>query len=215
MRSRMRFLSQVLTLLCIMGIILNFGGCSKDTPLEPPVSREDRDPDFPPEISEVLAANVDDDYDIFCNDDNGYNFPLHGSHTFKLLTWGWRNRCQFYQGGVVWVSNGTKFYVFPGAITPPPGGEGQPVIITMTVDKDENGDLIFSFGPSGTQFNPRGLVRLSWKGLNPKHDEVVKLFYIDSDGQYNEQGADYIDYKGQSFYLFIDHFSRYAISKCR
>ena len=216
-----RFLVLALVMLCAVGIVLHFGGCSKVTPLEPEIRYEEAESSFPPEITKAMNVEGDvygditDEYDPDYWGDDEVDFPLYGSNTFQLLSSRWRWRGTFYQGGVVFVNNGTKFYVFPGAITPPPGQEGQPVTITIEVEQNEDGELIFTFGPSGTQFRPSGLLRLSWKGLKPDNDEVVKLFYIDSDDQYIEQKPRYIDVQGQCFYLFIDHFSRYAISKCR
>ena len=109
------------------------------------------------------------------------------------------------------VNGGSTFHLDQGALTPPlgtPPGQ-RSVTLTMLVERDKFRDeLIFTFGPSGCTFNPPAEVWFDWKDL---HSENATLYYIDSDGNYIPQTADYVDSQGQRMKLFIDHFSRYAI----
>ena len=96
-------------------------------------------------------------------------------------------------------------------MTPPPGTpERARVTLTMLVEKDKDRmELIFTFGPSGCQFSPAGEVWLDWKDL---HSEEATLYYIDENGAYIPQTPDHVDKQGRRMKIYIDHFSRYALS---
>lgn len=112
------------------------------------------------------------------------------------------------------VPGGSTFRLDNGALIPPPGTPyGDPVTITMLVEKIKGGkELLFTFSPSGCLFNPSLEVWFDWTDLNSNN---ANLFYIDSDGKYIEQGPESIDYQGHRMTLHIDHFSRYALAISR
>ncbi len=80
----------------------------------------------------------------------------------------------------------------------------------MVIEKNATGDeLIFTFGPHSSQFNPPAEVWFDWTDLDSKN---VKLFYINDDGNYEEMHPDRVDRRGQRMLLWIPHFSRYAVA---
>ncbi len=135
-------------------------------------------------------------------------FPIHALKTFSLIP-----GTHLYSGGTLQMGNGngSNFHVFDSSLTPPPGHpEGGAVTIEMTVDLDSlNKELIFTFGPSGCKFVPAARITLTYNILG-----VVNpvLYYIKPNGQYVRQTPDYIDIKHQFMYIYVDHFSRYAIA---
>jgi hypothetical protein len=137
------------------------------------------------------------------------DYPQSSAYT---ATW-WARR-DVYRGGALDLPNGSVFNFVAGSLTPPPDTPyGEPVTITMTCEKDVVADeLVFSFGPSGCAFNPAARVWLSYSDLGI---EVPTLYHIDDQGNYTEQEPDDIDYTGQWVVLYIHHFSRYALSRCR
>ncbi|GAB4364817.1 MAG: hypothetical protein Kow0042_03650 [Calditrichia bacterium] len=115
-----------------------------------------------------------------------------------------------YRKGAFSLPNNSEFSVAKNLLVPPPGiNWGEDVTITMTCEmRPLQNELIFSFSPSGCQFNPPARVTLHWADLNLL---TPTLFYIDENGNYIPQAPDEIDYNGQKMILYIDHFSRYAI----
>jgi hypothetical protein len=109
------------------------------------------------------------------------------------------------------LPNGSMFQLSHGSLTPPPGTPSQQAVtLTMSCERDSAGkELLFTFGPSGSQFNPPAMVTLSWKDLNV---EIPKLYYIDRDGNYIEQTPDDISVRGKWLRIYVHHFSRYAIA---
>jgi hypothetical protein len=93
--------------------------------------------------------------------DNSY--PQTCEHIYTY----WRAR-DIYRGGSLMMPNGTVVNLTAGALMPPSSTPwGEDVTITCTIDKDEtNNELIFTFGPSGCQFNPSVKVFLDYKDLN-------------------------------------------------
>lgn len=211
MKHLRRFLTLTMVLLFAAGIVLNFGGCSKEFPLEPQITGEEDTEDFPSTLSK-----------------KGDNFPQYAEHTFKF-----DKKKGYYKGGMLNTTNGSKFKIKDGDLTPPPGWtdgkgkkhrkNGDPITITMTVDKikvDKEEQIVFTFEPSGCTFSPSAELTLSWKGLKAKKHEDVTLALIEHDPAFPDKigepiGAYETDTRGQKFLMWIDHFSRYAISKGR
>ncbi len=133
-------------------------------------------------------------------------YPQHIWKTYK-----YRNQGIGYAGGNMKVNGGSTFHLEDGAIIPPPDIPfGDDVRIDMTVDKDKTtGEMTFTFGPHGCQFDPPAEVWFDWKDL---HIDIAKLYYIDDNGNYILQTPDAIDIQGKRMKLYIQHFSRYALA---
>ena len=116
-----------------------------------------------------------------------------------------------YQGGKIILSQGSQFELLYGSLTPPPELYGQNVTITVNVVEDAvSGELLFEFGPSGSQFEPAATVWFHYTGSS-----MPNLYYIDENGNYVEQPPDEIDTQNQWIMLKIHHFSRYALAWSR
>lgn len=119
-----------------------------------------------------------------------------------------------YNSATVNIPLVSKFQFDNGALTPPPGTpSGADVEITMEVDLvKKQGDryLVFTFGPSGSQFSPNATVTLDWSLLEYLD---VTLYYIDENNNYIPMSPDEIDIVNKKVTLYIGHFSRYALSK--
>jgi len=116
-----------------------------------------------------------------------------------------------YETTVIGHFNGSSLLIWEGSLSPPDYMKwGDPVTITMTVEKDPvNNQLIYSFGPSGCQFWPPASLWISWKDLG---SETAELYYIDETGQYVRQEFDGINLFDYTYLIFITHFSRYAVA---
>ncbi|MCA9735303.1 MAG: hypothetical protein H6696_15355 [Deferribacteres bacterium] len=116
-------------------------------------------------------------------------------------------------------ASGTSFSIVKGALIPPDDFPfGDPVTITMQIDKDPvNNELIYTFGPHGSQFDPPAMITLDYKYLETDVDisEIPTLYYIEENGDYIEQTPDYIDVSGKKVTIYAPHFSRYAIAHTR
>jgi len=139
--------------------------------------------------------------------DEGY--PQSASMTINYFR---ARKC--YRGGAMSLPNGSMFQLTYGSLTPPAGTSPHaPVTLTMACERDSAGkELLFTFGPSGSQFSPGAKVTLSWKDLNM---EIPKLYYVDHKGNYVEQTPDDIDVKGKWLVIHVHHFSRYALAWSR
>ena len=116
-----------------------------------------------------------------------------------------------YSGDNGRLENGSFFEFYNGALTPPsiiPWGEQ--IIITMRADKDPvTGELIYSFGPSGCDFEPAAILWLDYSDLGT---EEATLYYLDDEGNRVEHLPDEIDFFNKRMRIHIDHFSRYAVA---
>ena len=142
---------------------------------------------------------------------NNSRYPIIKSKTFHY------DEAQgYYSGGTITMGqgNGSHFHVFENSLIPPPFTvRGRDVTIEMRVDYDESlQELVFTFGPSRTQFMPRARIKLDYKLLNV---EKADLFYIDAQGNYISQTPDYVNPKKKFMYLYVEHFSRYAVAISR
>lgn len=137
------------------------------------------------------------------------SFPQYATHNFVS-----NSTTKSYSGGQLTVPGGTKLKVESGALTPPAGTpDGADVTITMLVERDSiNNELVFTFGPHGSQFNPPAEIWLDYSTLDIP---VAKLYYIREDGQYILMHADVDDRQNKKMMLLIPHFSCYAIAHSR
>ena len=107
--------------------------------------------------------------------------------------------------------SGSQFILQPESLTPPqeiPWGD--PVTITMTVEKDlVNNTLIYTFEPSGCVFDPPATLWISWSDLGT---ETATLYSVQKNNRFVPETADEIDYEGKKFMVVISHFSRYAVA---
>ncbi len=134
-------------------------------------------------------------------------YPMSASKTFAFS-----EIFNYYLGGGFSMkNNNSSFSLLPGALTPPSEiPVGEPVTITMQIDRDEiKNELIFTFGPHGARFNPPAAIKLDWKDMNVS---VPNLYYIDENGNYIPQSPDQIDFISKWMIIYVDHFSRYALS---
>lgn len=136
----------------------------------------------------------------------GTIFPLQASAISKFSN-------GTYNGTSVNIPAASFFKFENGALTPPAGTPlGADVEITMEVDLVKyKGDnyLEFTFGPSGCQFSPNATVTLDWSLLEFFN---ITLYYIDGNN-YIPMAPDEIDIINKKVTIYINHFSRYALSK--
>ena len=126
-----------------------------------------------------------------------------------IVVWNKVEGC--YESAKMEIVNGSVFKLKEGSLTPPPGTKDRkPVTLTMEMEFDQvKNELIFTFGPHGSQFSPRAEICLYWQELGINK---AKLFYIDDDGNYIQQEPDQMDFKSKKMTLYVDHFSRYALA---
>jgi hypothetical protein len=117
----------------------------------------------------------------------------------------------YYRGSSCNIPNGSFFEFGHGTLVPPENIPlGDELTITMRCDRDPvSGELIFSFGPSGCQFDPPAKVWLDWSELG---SPSAMLYYLKEDGGREEQLPDQIDVNNKHMCIYIDHFSRYALA---
>ena len=132
-------------------------------------------------------------------------YPMFGSD----FSYYWAGK-DIYKGTAINIPNGSNFSISNGALTPPPGTvPGSDVEITMLVEKDTvKNQLIFTFGPHGSTFNPPAEVIFDYSDLGISE---ASLYYIDENGNYIPQTPASISVKNNKMLIYIDHFSRYAI----
>jgi len=133
--------------------------------------------------------------------EESYTYPIWGKANFY-------NKKGVWQGGTIELSNGSKFTVEDGALTPPVPLASS-VYVSIRADFDSvNQQIIFSFTPSGCVFSPPAELILDYNDLGI---DIATLYYIDNDGNYIRQSPDHIDFQRRTITIYIDHFSRYAI----
>ena len=168
-----------------VGLALNFNACTEQSP---------------------LSANNDESTTTLAKvrtDASSYPQSTSGVVRFHKTK-------KQYRGLSLDLPNGSTFYVMGGALTPPADiAFGDPVTITMTCEKNSlNNELLFTFGPSGSQFSPAAVIELNWRDLGV---DVATFYYVDENGNYIEQNSDKINLQGKTMMIQVDHFSRYAI----
>jgi hypothetical protein len=130
-----------------------------------------------------------------------YTYPIWGKMNFY-------NKRGVWQRGTILLSNGSKFSVETGALTPP-HPLASSVYVTVRADFDSlNNEIVVSFTPSGCVFSPAAELILNYNDLGI---DVAALYYIAENGDHIRQTPDHIDYQKKTITIYIDHFSRYAI----
>ena len=187
--------------LLILGMTLNFSGCSKESTLGPENGID----------QELNLAKIKDKIITTSETDVSAQQVItsYQQKTSVTVVWDKEERC--YESAKLELANGSVFKLKEGSLTPPPGTKARrPVTLTMEVDFDQaKNELVFTFGPHGSQFSPRAEICLNWRDLGINK---AKLFYIDENGNYIQQNPDQMDVKDKKMYLYVDHFSRYALA---
>ncbi|MCH6559346.1 hypothetical protein IH799_03200 [candidate division KSB1 bacterium] len=187
MKNLKKFVSTLTAAALLAGLAIHFNACTEQSPLSSQTENS---------VS-VLAKGKPG------GQESEYNYPLYTDLTLLVNSKG------EFQGGQLKVENGTTFSFTYGSLTPPSGWTDEPIILSMEVDMDTTkNEMLFTFGPSGCQFNPSAI---SWFNYGDLGISAPKLYYIDSNGKYIEQAPEKIDYPGNKMLFRIEHFSRYAI----
>ena len=186
----------------LTGLALNFNACTEESPFAP--AENDADASI---TTLAKKGNKDknqdqDDNKDEKNDENqsdGYAFS--GSTTLKFEN-------GVYEGGKIKLGHGSKLTIAQNSLTPPPGTPaGADVTITMDAEL-VNDELIFTFGPHGSQFDLPAQLRIEYGYFGA---DLPLLYYIEN-GNYIEQTPDHVDTLGKFMLLHFDHFSRYAVA---
>ena len=187
MKPVKRILSSLSVAALLAGLAINFNACSEQSPMSSQTEN----------AVSVLAKEKTK------GKESEYNYPLCTDVTFLATSKG------SFQGGKLKIENGTTFSFKSGSLTPPSGWTDDRIILSMGVDKDiTKNELLFTFGPSGSKFNPSAVI---WFNYGDLGISAPKLYYVDSNGNYIEQSPEKIDHKGNKMLISVDHFSRYAI----
>ncbi|KAA3618867.1 MAG: hypothetical protein DWQ05_05730 [Calditrichaeota bacterium] len=202
---------QIMRRLIIVGmasIALLFAACNVNSPMNP---NQDQQSIETVAVDNVLGKSKTAEKASKKSENKGkvYDYPQFASR--KLA---YDQVEKHYAGGSMKAKNGASFKLQGGALTPPAGTpDGASVTIEMLIEKDEKTkELIFTFGPHGSQFNPPAEVWIDYSEIG---NNGVNLYYISDDGNYIEQEPEAIDRKNKKMMLLIPHFSRYAIAHSR
>ena len=203
MKTRRRIAALTVTALLTVGMTLNFSGCSKESAMGPSIEQKSNQ-----------AASLAKSNNGKAKGKNKQTAPVQINYPQEAeLTLVYDKEMRGFIGGNMHVLNGSKFHVNNCSFTPPNGmPKKKPVTITMKVDKigeGSNAQLIFTFGPSGSEFNPPAQIRLNWQDLGINQP---KLYYIKGQDKYEEMSPDHIDISNKTMILYVDHFSRYALA---
>ena len=134
------------------------------------------------------------------------NYPQNAVVDVKYF-----NNYNTYNGGNLNFVNGTKLQFLYGALTPPNNLNANKVEITGSIDYDIiHDELVFTFGPSGCQFQPAAELWLKYSDL--VGNGVPNLYYIDANGNYVPQAPDEVNMVQKWLKIHINHFSRYAVA---
>ena len=206
-----RLIASRMAMLLAAGMTLNFGGCSKDSPVGPTV-----DTDQQSELQILAKKGGRRAQSSTTLESSSTNTDVAESSSTSLAAGStteqgsmrsrYSKKWRAYTGGKIGLSQGSQFELLDGALTPPADLWGRTLTLTMNVIKEANNKLLFEFGPSGCHFAPAATVRFRYDGSNPK------LYYINDDGSYVEQQPDEVDIVNQWLVLKINHFSRYAVA---
>jgi len=200
MKQLKRFFRTVFTLIFSFSLIFALTGCNENASVNGP------------EAVNVAQQPVDGVTGVSLNKGRGgggssqLQYPLVGSKIFSL------KRNGTYGSGSITLDNGISFSLGTDALTPPSDIPfGDDVNITVTCERPNTGrnELTIEFGPHGCQFSPRAMVVLDWADLGI---DVANLYYINDNGDYVLQNPDQIDIQNKRMYLYLDHFSRYALA---
>jgi hypothetical protein len=218
MKTRKRITALTITALLTVGMTLNFSGCSKETTMGPTLEQEQKVDSLAKGKGKALGLDKQEE-----NTNNGVgqdkqdqvrnSYPQNDEK--ELI---WDEEAGAYEGGTLRVANGSQFHISDYVAIPPNGisnGKKRPINITMNVNKVSNahGEVLeFTFGPSGTHFLEPAEIRLNWEDLGLKNNEVPDFYYIEENGEYKKQNPSKVDKGNKWLYLYVDHFSRYALA---
>jgi len=181
-----------------LAILFLIGGCAKDTPVSPTDSLSGFS------SGPQTGASKFNTFDV-----------TSGSSTNNIIQTAevvirYKKNSNFYGNAILGHPNGSKLTILQNAFIPPADLWGQNVTISMTVEKDTlNNELIYTFGPHGSQFSIPASLWISWADLGSAN---ANLYYIDDNGNYIPQPYDGINLNDKTFLLYVNHFSRYAVA---
>jgi hypothetical protein len=199
--KQIRMNSKIFLVVLLVGLFLIIFGCEKQNILEPAATLSSsglKDASFYKGPSKDNSP-----------DNQGEDYPQSAS---RDLTY--NSNQTSYNGGNINIPGGSTFSVLNGSLIPPEGTQsGKTVTITMLAEKVKykgKSQLVFTFGPHGSQFTTPAEVIFDWTdlGINQAH-----LFYIDESGNYIPQNPESLDINNKRMTMKIDHFSRYAIGE--
>ena len=171
MKKSRNFIPSLTTAALVTGLALTFNACTEQSPLAPAENGADAS------ITTLAKKSH--------KDKKGHkdkNYAVSGSTTLKF-------KKRAYKGGKIKLDQGSKLTIAKNSLTPPPGTPaGAKVTITMNVEL-VNGELIFTFGPHGCQFDPPAELRIDYGDLGV---ELPALYYVEN-GEYVKQAPDHID----------------------
>ncbi len=189
MKPVKKIIKSLTTAALLTGLAISFNACTEQSPFAP--AENDADTSIT-----TLAKKGKKD-----KKDKDKNYAFSGSTTLKF-------KKGAYKGGKIQLGQGSKLTIPKNSLTPPAGTPaGADVTITMNVEL-VNGELIFTFGPHGCQFNPAAKLRIDYGDFGV---ELPGLYYLEN-GEYVEQAPDHVDTQGKFMLLHFDHFSRYALA---
>ncbi len=187
MKKSRNFISSLTTAALVTGLALTFNACTEQSPVAPAENGADAS------ITTLAKRGHRGRKDK--------NYAFSGSKTLKF-------KKRAYKGGKIELDQGSKLTIAKNSLTPPPGTpKGAKVTITMNAEL-VNGELIFTFGPHGCQFDPPAELRIDYSDLGV---ELPALYYVEN-GEYVKQAPDHVDTKNRFMFLNFDHFSRYAVA---
>jgi len=190
--NKMKKLSACFRLLGVLSFLaLLLGSCSEESPLQVNQSGKDI-------ISQPLQKR-------------SVNTPPLVEIQSASGTVYYKETLNHYAGMGFGHPSGSQFILQPESLIPPdeiPWGD--PVTITMTVEKDlANNTLIYTFEPSGCVFDPPATLWISWGDLGT---DSADLYLIGKNDRFVPEAPDVVDYEGKKFMVLISHFSRYAVA---
>ena len=195
----------VLVTFLLVGLSMNFGGCSNDSIFQPEVNENQSDDEMT--LNKISPENPS--YDIM------ENLPSSYPQYISCVVF-YQAGQNAYLGGIMNVPGGSMFKLAGGSLIPPADiSYGEDVILTMEVNKVKikgNEVLEFTFGPHGSEFITPAEVTLDWTDLGI---DIANLYYIDDNNNYIPQTPDQIDVKNKKITLYLSHFSRYALAHSR
>ena len=141
----------------------------------------------------------------------GYSYSMPSVYSTTGTVYYQRSQ-KVYHGLMLYMpANNSTFYFNKGSVSPPETiQKGKDFNLTFSLEKDTvNNELIYTFNPHGCTFDPPAELVLDYAELNT---DSPQLFYIEDDGTYTEQTPDHVDTQNKWITIYIDHFSRYAMS---
>ncbi len=183
-----------------------FNGCSENSPLQPES-----------QISEGPVTSLGTAGGAL---NKGLLKLGDGYPQFALMRLGLIGK--LFEGGDLKVKNGSSFHVAEGALIPPITSLLRRLLkvvtVSMEVDLVEDLEipqqgrvkaLVYTFAPSGSQFDPPADAWFDFSDLNSPN---AKVYYIAKDNNYIELEPAKVDLVNKRLLLKVHHFSRYAVA---